>query len=92
MSDVVKRNWWVPAPILLIGCGILVGLMSHGRRIDNGWDPSPLDIAAGVALAGVVFVVLPIVALMVRRSHPGMDVLAAGTGGRRRHLPPAVAG
>lgn len=71
MSDVVKRNWWIPAPILMIGCGILVGLMSHGRRIDMGWDPSPLDIAGGVALAGLVFVVLPILALLVRRSHPG---------------------
>ncbi len=71
MSDVVKRNWWIPGPILMIGCGIAVGLMSHAARIDKGWDPSPLDIAGGVALAGLVFVVLPIVALLVRRSHPG---------------------
>jgi hypothetical protein len=70
MSERVKRNWWVPGAIALIGAGIVFGFLSHASRVDEGRETSLLEIAA----AGLVIVVLPILGLLVRRSHPGWTV------------------
>ena len=51
----------------LIGAGIAFGFLSHASRVDEGRDTSLLEVAA----AGLVIVVLPILGLLVRRSHPG---------------------
>jgi uncharacterized membrane protein YhaH (DUF805 family) len=75
MSERVKRNWWIPSAIALIGGGIVFGFLSYRNRIDEGWDPSLLDSAGTVLTAGLVFVVLPIWALVVRRSHPGWTLV-----------------
>ena len=71
MSDRMKRSWWIPGTIALIGSGIAFGVMSHTNRIDQGWDPSTLQSVGAVVSAGLLFVVLPLLALLVRRSHPG---------------------
>ena len=80
MSDRMKRDWWIPGTIALIGSGIAFGVISHANRIDEGWDPSRLQSAGAVVSAGLVFVVLPALALLVRRSHPGwtLGMLAPG--------------
>ena len=67
MSERAKRNWWIPGAIALIGAGIAFGFLSHASRVDEGRDTSLLEVAA----AGLVIVVLPILGLLVRRSHPG---------------------
>jgi hypothetical protein len=71
MSERVKRNWWIPGAIALIGAGIVFGFLSYTNRVDQGWDPSRLEGAVAVATAGLLLVALPILALLVRRSHPG---------------------
>ena len=73
MSERVKRNWWIPGAIALIGADIVFGLLSIGYRIDEGWDASLLESesAATVGTAMLMLVVLPVVALLVRSSHPG---------------------
>jgi uncharacterized membrane protein YhaH (DUF805 family) len=71
MSERMKRNWWIPGAVALIGAGIVFAFMSHANRIDQGWDPSALGSAVAVATSGVLFVVLPTAALSVRRAHPG---------------------
>lgn len=74
MSDRMKKNWWIPGAIALIGAGVVFGALSHTRRVDSGWDPSVLETVGMAATAGLLLVVLPIVALLVRRSHPGWTV------------------
>ena len=83
MSERVRRNWWIPAPIMLIGLGILVvlthvvgdGFESAWSRTTSGWNPSPLQRVGSVALLGLFFVVLPVWALVVRRQHPGLTLV-----------------
>jgi hypothetical protein len=79
MSARVKRNWWIPAPIALIGLGayeMLTHLAGDGyespwSHTASGWAPSPLERAGTVVLLGFFFVALPVWALAVRRAHPG---------------------
>jgi uncharacterized membrane protein YhaH (DUF805 family) len=71
MSDQVKRNWWIPGAVALIGAGIVFGFLSRSNGIEEGRDPSLLGDSVQVAVAGLLIVVLPILALLVRRSHPG---------------------
>lgn len=78
MLERVKRDWWIPAPILLIGYGLYAmlthiagdGSESPWSYTEAGWDPSLLERAGSVALLGGLLVVLPAWALWVRRSHP----------------------
>lgn len=67
MSERMKRNWWIPGAIALIGAGIVFGYLSNASRVDEGRDASLLEFGA----VGLVIVVLPILALLLRRSHPG---------------------
>lgn len=68
MSERMKRDWWIPGAIALIGAGIAFGFLSHSNRVDEGQDPSLL---ADVAATGLALVVLPILGLLLRRAHPG---------------------
>ena len=78
MSEKVKRNWWIPAPIAVIAGGIMIvlihvvgdGFESAWEHTAAGWDPTSLERVGTVALLALLFVALPIWALVVRRSHP----------------------
>jgi hypothetical protein len=82
MSELVKRNWWIPAPIALIGLGAYTtlthivgdGYESPWSHTASGWDPSLPERVGAVILLGFFFVALPIWALAVRRGHPGWTV------------------
>ena len=79
MSARFTRNWWIPAPVVLIGLGAYTtlthlvgdGYESPWSHTAWGWDPSPLERVGTVVLLGFVFVALPVWALAVRRAHPG---------------------
>ena len=79
MSARLKRNWWIPAPIALIGLGaytMLTHLVGDGyespwSHTASGWAPSLLERVGTVVLLGFLFVALPVCALAVRRAHPG---------------------
>jgi hypothetical protein len=79
MSERIKRNWWIPAPIALIGLGAYTtlthivgdGYESPWSHTASGWNPSPPERVGAVILLGLFFVALPIGALAVRRTHPG---------------------
>ena len=79
MSERIKRNWWIPAPIALIGLGAYTmlthivgdGYESPWSHTALGWNPSPPERVGAVILLGFFFVALPIWALAVRRVHPG---------------------
>jgi hypothetical protein len=71
MTERLKRNWWIPGAIALIGAGIVFGFLSHASRVDEGRDPSLIADVVTFTVAGLVIVVLPIVGLLVRSSHPG---------------------
>jgi CDP-diglyceride synthetase len=83
MNDRIKRDWWIPAPIVLLGLSALAvlthivgdGFESAWSRSASGWNPSPFERVAVVALLGFLFVVLPVWALAIRRRHPGLTVL-----------------
>jgi hypothetical protein len=83
MSDLVKRDWWVPAPIVLIVFGIyqvLTHILGDGyespwERTPGGWDPSLLERVGPVSLIGFFFVVLPLWAIALRRRHPGWTLV-----------------
>ena len=92
MSDLVKRNWWVPGPIALIGSGIVFGLVSHAERVDTGGEPWVLQIAGEVALTGLVFVAFAHLGPPRAPLTPGMDPGDAGPGDHRQSVPLAVAG
>jgi uncharacterized membrane protein YhaH (DUF805 family) len=84
MSARVKRNWWIPAPIALIGLGVYTmlthivgdGYESPWSHTASGWAPSTLERVGTVALLGFFFVALPVWALAVRRAHPGATLAA----------------
>jgi hypothetical protein len=71
MSERMKRNWWIPGAIALMGAGIVFASMSYATRTDEAWDTSLLDSVVAIAWSAVLFIVLPILALSLRRSHPG---------------------
>lgn len=76
------RNWWIPAPIALIGLGTLTmlthligdGFESPWSHTLGGWDPPVAERVGTVLLQGVFLVALPIWALLERRTHPGRTV------------------
>src|SRR5262245_38123894 len=82
MLERVRRDWWIPAPLLLIGYGIYVtlthlvgdGSEPPGSRPAWGWDPSFAERVGSVVLLSVLFVALPTYALAVRRDHPGATI------------------
>lgn len=82
MNERVKENWWIPAPVPLIGLGLFTALImvvgdgyeSPWSRTEAGWNPSSLERFAAVAVFSFVFVVMPVWALVVRRRHPGWTV------------------
>ena len=73
MNERVRRNWWIPAPIVLGGLCTLF-------QLTHAWDGSgshrslPQWVGA-IAVVGSLFVVLPIWALVIRRRHPGWTVV-----------------
>jgi len=71
MSERLKRNWWIPGAIALIGACIVFGVLSRASHVDQGRSPSLIADALTFAFAGLVIVVLPVIGLLVRRSHPG---------------------
>ena len=83
MNDRIKRNWWIPAPIMLIGFGALAvlihivgdGFESWWSRTPSGWNPSQLQRGGAIALTAFLFVVLPIWALVLRSGRPGWTVV-----------------
>lgn len=83
MNERVKRNWWIPAPIALIGFGAYTtlthivgdGFESPWSHTTSGWNPSLLARVGAVALLGFFFVLLPAWALTVRRGHPGWSIV-----------------
>ena len=83
MKERVKRNWWIPAPIVLIGLSALAvlthivgdGFESEWSRTASGWNPSTPERVAAVTLLFALFVLLPVLALAVRRRHPGLTVV-----------------
>jgi hypothetical protein len=74
----VARNWWIPAPIALIGLGAFTtlthivgdGFESPWSHTASGWNPSLPARVGTVLVLGVSFVALPIWALLARRAHP----------------------
>ena len=72
------RNWWIPAPIALIGLGAFTklthligdGFESPWSYASGGWDPSFAERIGTVLLQGVFLVALPTWALLARRAHP----------------------
>jgi hypothetical protein len=79
MNERIERNWWLPAPIALIAYGtyaMLIHLVGDGfespwDRTAAGWDPSLASRTGAALLIGGLFIAEPIVALVVRRPHPG---------------------
>jgi uncharacterized membrane protein YhaH (DUF805 family) len=76
MNDRIKRDWWIPAPIVLSGLITVVQLMKIvGDRWGSlGSDPSVRELTGAIVLVGSLFVVLPIWAIAIRRRHPGWTV------------------
>jgi uncharacterized membrane protein YhaH (DUF805 family) len=83
MSDLVKRNWWIPAAMAMIAFGSSVvlihivgdGFESEWERTATGWDPSVVERAGTVGMLALLFVALPIWALVVRRAHPAWTLV-----------------
>lgn len=83
MNERIKRDWWIPAPIALIGFGALIALIhfvgdgfeSEWSHTVSGWNPSLPERGASVIALGFFFLLLPIWALVVRRGHPGWTVV-----------------
>jgi hypothetical protein len=83
MNGRVKRNWWIPAPIVLLGLGAFFafthvvgdGSESFWVRTASGWDPSTPERIGAVTLLSLFFVVLPAWGLAVRRRHPGWTLV-----------------
>jgi CDP-diglyceride synthetase len=83
MNDRIKQDWWIPAPIVLLGLSALAvlthivgdGLESAWSRTASGWNPSLPERVGVVALLFFLFVVLPVWALTIRRRHPGLTVV-----------------
>jgi uncharacterized membrane protein YhaH (DUF805 family) len=73
MNERVKRNWWVPAPIVLSGLSVLFQLTHVGNG--SGSDPSSPEWVRAIVIVGSLFVVLPIWALVIRNRHPGWTVV-----------------
>lgn len=79
MNDRIRRNWWIPAPVILLGLSALFvlthivgdGYESSWSHTASGWDPSTPERIGAVSLFGLFFVILPASALAVRRRHPG---------------------
>ena len=72
MNDRIKRDWWIPALIVLSGLSVFFQL-TYRAGDEHGSDPSR-GIGA-IAVIACLFVVLPIWAIAVRRRHPGWTVV-----------------
>lgn len=83
MSKILRRNWWIPAPIVLIVFGAYAqlihvvgdGFESAWERTHAGWDPSLLERTASVAAIGILLVALPAWGLIIRRRHAGWTLI-----------------
>ena len=73
MNERVKRNWWVPAPIVLGVLSVLLQLTHIANG--SGSEPSSSEWIGAIAIVGSLFVVLPIWALVIRNRHPGWTVV-----------------
>jgi uncharacterized membrane protein YhaH (DUF805 family) len=68
MNDRIRRDWWIPAPIVL---GILSAFFQLTHLVGGRAGPDQVPGVGAIAIVGSLFVVLPIWALVVRRRHPG---------------------
>jgi len=83
MKERMRRDWWVPAPVVMVAIGVLVvvthfvgdGTESWWSRTDDGWNPTSPQRAGAVLALALFFVVLPVWALAVRRSHPARTLV-----------------
>ena len=76
----IKRDWWLPAPLVMVAGGVLMvlthivgdGFESFWSQTGAGWNPSLMQRAGAVLALGCFFLVLPVLAVAVRRTHPGL--------------------
>jgi hypothetical protein len=67
------------APAAIVGFGLVAiaahitagGFSSWWSDTEPTWDPSPIARAGATLIVAVVFVVMPVAAMRLRRSHPG---------------------
>ncbi len=79
MMERIRQDRWLLAPLAIVAFGVVAvaahitagGFESWWSTTDPGWHPSPLARAGSVLLVGTLFVGMPIVAMTLRRSHPG---------------------
>lgn len=83
MTERIKQDRWLLAPLAIVGFGVVAiaahitagGFSSWWSDTDANWNPSPLGRAGATLLVATLFVVMPVVAITVRRSHPGWTLV-----------------
>jgi hypothetical protein len=83
MKERIRQDLWLLAPMSIVLFGV-VGVAAHitaggfsswWSDTDAGWDPSPLGRAGATLLVATLFVGMPLMAMAVRRSHPGWTLV-----------------
>ena len=82
MTERFRRDGWLLAPWAIVAFGV-VAVAAHATAggfeswwsDTRSWDPSPLARVGSVALVATLFIAMPLVAMAVRRSHPGWTLM-----------------
>jgi hypothetical protein len=83
MKERLKRDWWLPVPLVMIAAGAVMvlthivgdGAESWWSRTELGWNPTILERTGAVLALGTFFVVVPAWAVAMRRTHPGWTLV-----------------
>jgi hypothetical protein len=83
MNERLKRDWWLPVPLVMIAAGAVMvlthivgdGAESWWSRTELGWNPTILGRNGAVLALGTFFVVVPAWAVAMRRTHPGWTLV-----------------